>query len=100
MYYFENPEFEWDEAKRLTTLEKHGIDFIDAAKVFLTDHIKVRSKQIDEPRWLAIGDVKGHVIAVIYTVRDDRIRLITARHARDDEKRKYYKYVVEGHSKH
>ncbi len=26
--------YEWDEAKRLATLEKHGIDFVDAVEIF------------------------------------------------------------------
>jgi len=34
-------EFEWDEAKRLANLRKHGIDFIDVPAVFDGDTVMV-----------------------------------------------------------
>ena len=34
-------EFEWDEAKRLANLRKHGIDFVDVPAVFDEDIVTV-----------------------------------------------------------
>jgi uncharacterized DUF497 family protein len=38
-------EFEWDEVKRRTNLEKHGIDFLDAVQIFVSDPLVFRSIQ-------------------------------------------------------
>jgi len=82
-------EFEWDEAKSRSNLAKHGIDFPTAAAVFVGPLLTVRSAFVDEERLLAIGEVNGRAVTVIYTLRDDRIRIISARRARCDERRQY-----------
>jgi len=33
--------FEWDERKRLSNLEKHGLDFFDVITVFESPHVVV-----------------------------------------------------------
>ena len=30
-------KFEWDEQKRLVNLQRHGIDFVDAERIFEND---------------------------------------------------------------
>jgi uncharacterized DUF497 family protein len=45
-------EFEWDEVKRRTNLEKHGIDFLDAVQIFVSDPLVFRSIQGGETRLL------------------------------------------------
>lgn len=77
-------EFEWDEAKRLINLEKHGIDFSELAAFWQGDLVNpaaVRDES-DELRVLALG-VGGDdkIIAVVYTARAGKIRLISARRA-------------------
>ena len=48
--------FEWDEAKREANLKKHGIDFVDAVKVFMdADRIEMQSTRNGEKRYQAIG---------------------------------------------
>ena len=91
-------KFEWDDAKRLATLEKHGIDFVDAVEVFAETHIVLRGKSEVENRRIAIGDVNGITIAVVFTMRGDRIRIITARRARKDEREHYQAHVAGRHS--
>jgi uncharacterized protein len=82
--------FEWDEAKRLTNLEKHGIDFIDAAAVFDGGPTFVtRSSFPGERRFVAIAQLDSREIAVVFTVRGDAIRIISARRARDNERKAY-----------
>ncbi|MDA1342302.1 MAG: hypothetical protein O2966_00155 [Proteobacteria bacterium] len=44
-------QFEWDERKRVTSLEKHGLDFLDAVGVFEASHVVVPSTNSDEPRF-------------------------------------------------
>jgi hypothetical protein len=41
--YISTVRFEWDEQKRLSNLEKHGLDFLDAAVVFETPHVEAPS---------------------------------------------------------
>lgn len=82
--------FEWDEKKRALTIEKHGIDFLDATQVFEAPHLNAVSKFDAEERWIAIGPLNGVFVAVIYTFRGELLRIITARRARDGEIRKYH----------
>ena len=82
-------EFEWDDAKRQTVLEKHGLDFIDAIKIFAGPVLTARSNHEGEERWIAIGLLDELEIAVIYTIRDDIYRIITARRARKKERDLY-----------
>lgn len=91
-------EFEWDEAKRLATLEKHGIDFIDAAEILATDYLLLEARSETEQRSLAVGMINGITIAVVFTMRGETIRIITARRARKDEREHYQAHVAGRHS--
>lgn len=82
-------EFEWDEAKRQATIVKHGLDFALAITVFAANPLIVQSPRGDERRWLAIGKVGSRYIAVVFTRRGTVIRIITARKARDYERKDY-----------
>jgi uncharacterized DUF497 family protein len=71
----DNMRFEWDEAKNIANQRKHDIDFETA-------------------RWLAVGALDRVVIVVVdHTYRQDgpeeRIRLISARHATTHERKLY-----------
>ena len=86
--------FIWDEANRSSNLTKHAIDFLRATEVFENPHYVVSSNRNNEERWTAIGYAKHILIAVAYTLRmvegQETIRIITARKARDNEKKQYY----------
>jgi uncharacterized DUF497 family protein len=72
--------------------KKHGIEFRTAAKVFLDPYI-VEFDDRDaagELRFNAIGQVEGRMLFVTYAIRDDTIRIISARGAEPHEKRKYH----------
>ncbi len=76
-------------------LKKHGIDFETAALVFGDDERLVlydARHSFDEDRYITIGSAKGCVIVlfVVYTEKEDVIRLISARKANNAERRKYY----------
>lgn len=84
-------EFEWDEEKRRINFDKHEIDFNDAVDVFdgrLSFTKPGNSEQ--EKRWLTTACVDdGTFITVVWTQRGGRTRIISARRARDAEKRAY-----------
>jgi hypothetical protein len=81
--------FDWDEQKNELNRAKHGIDFDDAIEVFYGPIILQRSNRNNEERWLAIGRSHDRIISVIFTHRNESIRIISARHPRRDEKRAY-----------
>jgi hypothetical protein len=79
-------EFEFDEAKSQANLEKHGIDFGAAQKLWRDPHLlEIRAKSEDEPRFLLIGKIAEKHWSAVVTYRDARIRLISVRRSRKKE---------------
>ncbi len=92
-----NIEFEWDEPERLANIEKHGIDFIAAMRIWTGDVVEVTSRaRQHERRFIAYGVVEDRVIAVVYTWRGARRRLISARRATRDERKNYARAIGQG----
>ncbi len=89
-------EFEWDQNKRALNLEKHGIDFMDAARIFSGPRFVRRCAHPDEKRWICVGALKNQMIAVVYTLRGGKIRIISARKARQNERELYRDMVRKG----
>jgi uncharacterized DUF497 family protein len=85
-------DFEWDEAKRLTNILKHGIDFVDAIGIFTGRFEETEDLRRDygERRTRTFGEFEGNVLHVVSTWRNDRRRIISARRARRNERRAYY----------
>ena len=86
-------EFEWDEQKREANLAKHAIDFIRAATIWqrsVIDPADLRDEGA-ERRYLALGTIGEDelVIAVVYTLRGEVRRLISARRGRRNERENY-----------
>ena len=85
-------KFEWDDNKARTNIDKHDISFEDARGVF--DDPRLVDEDDDtmdygEERYRAVGMVNGHLIAVFYTLRNMRIRIISARGATRQEQQSY-----------
>ncbi|GAA0569661.1 BrnT family toxin [Craurococcus roseus] len=82
-------DFEWDEAKRIENIEKHGFDFVSALRLFSGDHTRKRAHDGwgGEERWMATGIIHGLYATAIYTLRGEIIRMISLRRARDEERR-------------
>jgi uncharacterized DUF497 family protein len=85
------PSFEWDERKRKSNAEKHQIDFEDAVAVFSDPAALVvpSSRRRDEQRHLLVGELDGMLITVVYTLRGDSVRIISARRAHKSERKRY-----------
>ncbi len=83
-------EFEFDVKKSNRNKEKHGLNFIEAQKLWKDpDRIEIRSKFLDEPRTVLIGKIEDKHWSTIFTVRNNKIRLISVRRAREYEKKIY-----------
>jgi len=84
-------QFEWDEAKRAENLAKHGVDFVDAAQVLSRSPLVLADERRDygEPRYIAWGELNGLLLSVVFTVRGEALRIISARRANARERRRY-----------
>jgi uncharacterized protein len=82
---------EWDAQKSTANLRKHRIGFADAATVLHDDHaITIPEEGPDEERLVTTGmDALARVLVVVYTWREGRIRIISARAATPRERRQY-----------
>lgn len=88
--------FEWDERKSAATFELRGIDFEIASYIWdgpRTEKIDDR-KDYGEVRYVTFGAVDDQVLAVVYTMRNDVIRIISARKANRDEREAYFAEVA------
>jgi uncharacterized protein len=85
--------FEWDDAKAAANYAKHVVTFDAACDVF-KDPFAV--EQVDdrqnygEERWTILGMARGRLLLVAYTMRGDRIRIISARAAEPYERPEYH----------
>jgi len=79
-------EFEFDPAKSTANWQKHRMDFVQAQALWQDPmRVEVPARTVDEPRWLVIGRIDGKHWSAVVTYREDRIRIISVRRARDEE---------------
>ncbi len=86
-------EFEWNPEKEQANIEKHGVDFAEAATVFgdpLELTIADPDHSVGEFRFLSMGrSSRNRILVVSYTERQERIRIVSARVASPKERRQY-----------
>lgn len=82
---------DWDPKKATENLRKHGVDFADAATVLFDDHAAtILDRHDDEDRHITLGaDARGRLLVVVFTLRGESIRLISARKATRRERKAY-----------
>lgn len=88
--------FEWDVTKARSNARKHGVYFEDAMLVFADPYALAEQDRVEdgEHRWRTLGLAGGlAVLLVVHTVRDQRedevIRIISARRATREERKRY-----------
>jgi len=83
--------FEFDEAKSSSNKTKHGIDFL-AAQALWDDVSRMETPALssDEPRSQVVGKIGDKVWSAFVTQRNENIRIISVRRARENEEEKYY----------
>jgi uncharacterized DUF497 family protein len=85
-------DFEFDPAKSAANLKKHGIDFVAAQALWSDlDRLEIHARSSDEPRTQVIGRIGDLLWSAFITHRSERIRIISVRRARDEEKAAYLK---------
>lgn len=87
--------FIWDDNKNKNNIQKHGIDFHDGWQIFekpILERIDNR-KEYNEERWIALGELEGAVVVLVYTYRQQEIRIISIRRASRCERKIYYSTI-------
>jgi uncharacterized DUF497 family protein len=81
----------WDEDKRRANFEKHGVDFtrVDAFEWDTARVITDERRFYGEPRFIAIGVIRGRLHVLVFTRRGNEIRVISLRKANRREVQKY-----------
>lgn len=93
-------QFEWDTAKAVTNLRKHGVSFEVAVRAFADPFALTGPERIehDEQRWQTLGMVDGYLLLLVaHTILElkadnqviEVIRIISARQADRKERRRY-----------
>lgn len=84
--------FVWDETKRKSNIEKHGLDFKDARLVYDNpDKCTYDSSRAGERRLMdiAVVVIRGRLLTLIYTERGNDVRVISFRPASREEREQY-----------
>ena len=83
--------FEFDLEKSQKNLEKHGIDFLEAQKLWQDlEATQVQARSETEIRYALIAQKEGVFWTAFYTLRSSTVRLISVRRSRKKEKEVYY----------
>lgn len=90
--------FEWDSDKNATNIAKHGVDFEDAIRIFEGPILESTDERHEygEARIIAFGVVDDRELAVVYTMRGGRRRIISARRAHRRERKAYREAYPKG----
>ncbi len=89
--------YEWDDGKAASNFAKHGVTFEAARDVFkdpfAMEFVDDR-EDYGEERLILVGMAGHRLLVVVYTLRDERIRLISARAAGSFEQRQYHEQDI------
>ena len=85
--------FEWDQGNISKNWEKHKVTHLECEEIFFNEPLIVqqdKTHSTSEERYFALGKTdRGRVLFVVFTIRGDRIRVISARDASKKERRYY-----------
>ena len=85
-------KFEWDKKKNESNQDKHGLSFSEAKNIF-EDKNRIDfpddRKDYGEDRRIIIGKILEILHTVVYTLRKESIRIISARRSKLNERELY-----------
>jgi uncharacterized DUF497 family protein len=87
--------FTWSERKRAINLKDHGLDFIDAPRVFEGATYTFEDARFDygEQRFETLGLLAGVPVSIVHTESEDEIRVISYRKATKREADIYFQQI-------
>ena len=88
-------EFTWSETKRAANLKAHGLDFVDAPRVFegLTFTFEDDRFSYGEQRFVTLGLLASYPVSIVHTESDHEIRVISFRKATNRETDIYFSKI-------
>jgi uncharacterized DUF497 family protein len=86
-------QFEWDPKKAKRNFRKHGVSFEEAVTAFydpLSATFDDPDHSVDEQRYITIGfSSRGRLLVVSHSERGQALRIISARPATTDERKRH-----------
>lgn len=83
-------EFELDNRKSNSNSKKHGIDFVEAQKLWMDNNrVEIPLRYVDEKRFLIISQIESEHWSAIFAYRENKIRIISVRRSRENKKEIY-----------
>jgi hypothetical protein len=94
LYRLQGIEFEWDNNKAQSNLDKHGVTFEEAAEVFFdpfyqTGDASCTTSNTEQREFIIGYSLEQRLLLVVYVERGVRTRLISARPATRLERKLY-----------
>jgi uncharacterized DUF497 family protein len=83
------PHFQFNEGKSQSNKKKHGIDFVEARKIWNSPTFEFPLRGRQEMRYLVLGTIDGNHYTAIITYRGGSIRIISVRPSNDAELKQY-----------
>jgi len=83
--------YEWDEAKRLSNLRKHGVDFAEVEGFLWEFSISSEDRLTGygEQRMISVGPIGLRLFVLVWTARSDQVRVISLRPANGPERKRH-----------
>jgi hypothetical protein len=95
---FEVEGFEWDRSNIEKNREKHGVSYLECEEVFFNQPLLAREDEIRskfEPRYYVLGRSNdGRHRFIVFTIRRNKIRVISARNMSRRERRIYREQIA------
>lgn len=87
--------FIWDDKKRTSNLQDHGLDVFDAQEVFAGPTFTFEDSRFSysEQRFVTLGMLRGLVVSVVHTETARSIRIISFRKATRREQTIYFEQI-------
>jgi uncharacterized protein len=87
--------FTWSDAKRKLNIEQHGLDFVDAPRVFDGPTYTYEDDRFDysEQRFVTLGILDEFVVSIVHTETSRVIRIISLRKATKHEQAIFFKNI-------
>ena len=86
-------EFEWDSGNLDKSFKKHGVSPKESEEVFLDENVRIAKSiksPLQEERHIAIGKTgSAKILFIVFTIREEKIRVISARMANKKEREVY-----------
>lgn len=92
--------FDWDKGNIKKNWERHRVSHIECEEVFFNQPCVVKADEPDsraEDRYYVLGKTdNGHLLFVVFTIRHNKIRVISARDMNKKERRLYNEQIEKG----